>query len=422
MPKNEIDLWWAVGLGTSIILSLVLGIFTLILLHERVKHKHQKDKVSLIEADEAKYADLFNNVSDIVYLHSLSGVIQQINDTAMRLLGYSREEMKGSAIFQYVRSTYHPKVVEYLTTVIQTTGDVVGILPVISKTDHRLCLLEYRSSVVKENGEPVAVRGIARDATQRIMDERALRKAERRMTRLLRQSQIMQQNLARLSQGMLKMQEDDRSFISRELHDEVGQVLTAISLSLETVRADLSANPDAARDKITATQSLIEDVYDRVHKVLHELRAVSLDSRGLMAIVKPYIKQFSERTGIRVDLSADGDVELLTQDQKIVLYRVIQEALTNVARHARAKNAAVVIMRNGAHILARIEDNGTGFVYRPGEPIQGAGSPPLGILGMQERVKLVQGEFSLLSELSRGTTISVTMSVPKNGVSEITQA
>jgi signal transduction histidine kinase len=212
-----------------------------------------------------------------------------------------------------------------------------------------------------------------------------------------------EENLRQLSNQILFAQEEERKRISRELHDEVGQSLTGISLTLMMLRRNASNRATAAR--IADVQAQLQQTMETIHNFTRELRPAMLDHLGLIPALRSYVRNFCRRTGLQVQLRAAPAVEELGMEEKIVLFRVTQEGLTNVAKHARARHAAVVIRRNNGHISMEVQDDGKAFPVE--RTSNGRSKKSLGILGMQERVRLVNGDFVLKSRPGKGTTVRV---------------
>ena len=144
-----------------------------------------------------------------------------------------------------------------------------------------------------------------------------------------------------------------------------------------------------------------------VHDFARELRPAMLDELGLLPALRSHVKSFSERTGLRVEFKADPFAEELNNEQKTAVFRIAQESLTNVAKHARASRVKVFLRRAGSGICLEIADNGRSF--RTGQKNTARKKQRLGLLGMQERVRLVNGQFSIQPDPGRGTTVRVTV-------------
>ncbi len=211
---------------------------------------------------------------------------------------------------------------------------------------------------------------------------------------------------------VLRIQEEERRRISRELHDEIGHALTAINLGLACLARDGSAanNPRPAK-KIAALQGLLEEAMTKVHDIAYDLRPAMLDELGLLPALRSYIKKYAEQTGLLIRFKAGPEPESLNNEQKTVLFRVAQESLTNIVKHAGATRVSVTITSAGRYVQMLIKDNGKGFV--PDGRRQAARVKRLGLIGMQERVRMINGRFAIKSMPGHGTLIRVRVPVSR---------
>jgi signal transduction histidine kinase len=259
--------------------------------------------------------------------------------------------------------------------------------------------LETNSKLQERNRELEAEIG------QRKKVEMALRQSEKHYRRLFNEAQTMQENLRNLSNKILRTQEEERKRISRELHDEVGQSLTAVSMTLASLHNNGSANGTGASKKLAETQTLLQETMETVHRFARDLRPAMLDELGLLPALRSYLKGFAERSGLRVQFHGNPIVEELQDNQKTVLFRIAQESLTNVIKHAHASRVEVAVRKLKEGVCMEIADNGKSFKSDP------IGNPKtkrrLGLLGMHERVRLVNGRFRVTAIPGKGTTIRV---------------
>ena len=217
-----------------------------------------------------------------------------------------------------------------------------------------------------------------------------------------------------LSGKILKAQEEERRRISRELHDEVGQSLTAIGVALATLQQGGATDPKTFSQTIAGAQQMIETTMEKVHRFAHELRPAMLDHLGLLPALRSHLKNFAACTGLHLKFSADAAAERLDGEQKTALFRILQESLTNVAKHAGASCVKIFLGQSGDDICLEIADNGKSFRAHDGN---GADPRPhLGLLGMRERVQSVNGRFVIRPEPGRGTTVRVTIPFPARAV------
>lgn len=242
------------------------------------------------------------------------------------------------------------------------------------------------------------------EINQRKAAEAALKNSKRHYRELLAQSDRMQEELRQLSRQILSAQEDERKKISRELHDVIAQTLTGINLRLAALKKEAGRNTKGLDRSIARTQRLVEKSVDIVHQFARELRPAVLDDLGLIPALHSFAKLFSQRTRIHVDLKVFAGVEQLDSNQRTILYRVAQEAINNVARHAEAGRVEVSVQKlaDGGTCM-KIKDDGKSFSLA--NVLNDRGRKRLGLLGMQERLEMVGGNFRVESAPGQGTTI-----------------
>jgi signal transduction histidine kinase len=245
---------------------------------------------------------------------------------------------------------------------------------------------------------------LEQEIIQRKVVEVALKKSEHHYSQLLKQSDHLQEQLRQLSRQILSAQEDERKNISRELHDVIAQTLTGINLRLTALAREAATNTKGLDQNIVRTQRLVEKSVAIVHQYARELRPAVLDDLGLIPALHSFLKLFSKRTRIRVQFKAFADVEKLDTVRRTVLFRVAQEALTNVARHAKASRVEVNILKLPAGICMKIKDDGKSF--QVARVLNARGCKRLGLLGMRERLEMVGGQFDIESSKGKGTTVT----------------
>jgi len=225
----------------------------------------------------------------------------------------------------------------------------------------------------------------------------------------------LSRDLRNLSGQVLHAQEEERKRISRELHDEVGQALTVLNTNLGMLQRNGTVDGAPLKKKIADTQLLLAQTMETVHRFAGELRPALLDQLGLLPALRSCLKNFAERTGLQVTFAASPEAERLNDGQKMVVYRVAQESLTNVAKHARASRVTVSLRKLSRGFQIEIKDNGKAFEVD--QQLSGKGRKRLGLLGMRERARLVNGRFAVKSRPGKGTTVS--MEIPfEAGVTE----
>ena len=221
-----------------------------------------------------------------------------------------------------------------------------------------------------------------------------------------RRAEKAESELRRLSQQLVRVQEDERKTISRELHDEVGQILTGLRMELGT----LSPNDaeEGFRQRLDSVKRLAEEALRSVRNLALLVRPSMLDDLGLEPALRWQTKEFSRRCGIPVALAIEGRLDSLPEALRLCLYRAIQEALTNCGKHADASRVTVTVRHEDNRVSASVQDNGRGFDKLR---LQTHG---LGLVGMSERVRALQGVITVSSEPGRGTLISLEVPLVAN--------
>lgn len=244
----------------------------------------------------------------------------------------------------------------------------------------------------------------------RIVAEDSLKVSERRSAESLEQAMLLKEQLRELSRQLLIAQEEERKKISRELHDVIAQTLMGINIRLATLKKEASYNTKGLDRNITETQKLVARSADIVHKFARELRPAMLDDLGLLPALQAYLKIFTDSTRVLVDFTSIP-VDSLDVASRTVLFRVAQEALTNVARHARATNVRISIAKAPGGMRLKIVDDGKGFQLQ--NLLLAGSNKRLGLLGMRERVEMVGGSFEIVSAVGKGTRVTAIIPTSK---------
>ncbi len=235
--------------------------------------------------------------------------------------------------------------------------------------------------------------------------EDALTKSEQHAQALLKQSRQLQKNLRQMSHQNLLALENQRKEISHELHDKISQVLIGINVRLAVFTRTTDVDPRA----IAPVRQLVEKSVKIVHDYARELRPAMLDQLGLIPALRTYIDEIPKRRGREIIFTASPGVEALDNDKRTVLYRIAQEALVNVGKHARAHHVNVSLRQARGGVCLEISDDGKAFDVNLVSSTQW--SQRLGLTGMRERVEMVNGVFSIVSIPGKGTTIRAVIPV-----------
>ncbi|MBZ5568475.1 MAG: hypothetical protein LAN64_11560 [Acidobacteriia bacterium] len=229
---------------------------------------------------------------------------------------------------------------------------------------------------------------------------------ERRHDEQTRRIEEAETNLRRLSRRLVQAQEVERKSLSRELHDEVGQMLTALGIELANLNSVRGSDKDAFHARIDDAKRLNTDAMRAIRDLAMGLRPSMLDDLGLAPALEWQGREFSRHTGVPAVVTVDGTVDDLPETHRTCIYRVVQEALTNCAKHAKAKNVLVSVHGRDKSVEALIQDDGVGF--NAASRVGG-----LGLLGIEERVQELEGTLGIISQLGKGTTLRVQIPVKR---------
>jgi signal transduction histidine kinase len=234
------------------------------------------------------------------------------------------------------------------------------------------------------------------------LESRVIKRTEQLQTSNTRLLET-QNDLRRLSEDLMRDIEAERARISREIHDQLGQLLTAIKMELRTIEHLVGQDPAKTSERLAETFELVDETIKSVRRISSDLRPGILDDFGLEAAVEWQLQQFRERTGLQVDFETDVVEEHLSKDMATAAFRVLQEALTNIARHAEAKRVQVVMRMTDTELLLVVQDDGKGLQPDPSRR-------SLGLLGMRERGRQLGGSVTVTNAGVRG--VRVEMRIP----------
>ncbi len=253
--------------------------------------------------------------------------------------------------------------------------------------------------IIGDDGQPIRFIGVGYDITERKQAEDKLRRSEDQLRALA----------ARLQTAT----ERERLRIARELHDQLGQALTGMKMDLDWIVRKHGAGGEVWVHMVQDSMKVVDSTIALVRRLSTELRPELLDALGLRAAIEWYAEQFQRRSGIVCEVVVSEDPLGVSDDQKIAVFRIFQEALTNIARHAHAKNVLVTLERERKESILTVKDDGVGFSVDLLEHTQS-----LGVLGMRERALLLGAQFRLDSVPSHGTTIDLRIPLEDAGITE----
>jgi len=391
----------------------------------------QKMAESSVRASEVRYRRLFEAAHNgVMLLDPDTRKVTDANPFITKLLGYPHNQLVGKELFEIGLLRDAAASREMFRRLKRLKKICYDDLPLVAK-DGTKYDVEVVANLYEESGRPVIQCNI-RDITERKRTEATQRRADlldfanqeankelerRRMVEaalivsegaqraLLAESRELHLQLRNLTRSLITLQEDERKAISRELHDDVLQTLVGINVELGVIGNGPQIRAAALRRKIARTQRVVNGAISAVHGFARDLRPAVLDDFGLMPALEAYIVRLTARTKLKVQVTGGPVVETLDPAQRTVLFRVAQEALTNVTRHARATRVTLRISQVAELIRMEIGDNGRSFDV---ERIMRSKHPErLGLLGMKERIEMVGGRLAIISSPGHGTRVRV---------------
>ncbi len=211
-------------------------------------------------------------------------------------------------------------------------------------------------------------------------------------------------SLRDLTGRLLHLQDEERRRFARELHDSVGQILAALGINLAMAKTEINRLTHTVQ-VLTESEGLVQEMSTEVRTISHLLHPPLLDEAGLPSALEWYINGFSQRSKIKVDLQLPANLERLSQELETTIFRVVQECLTNIHRHAGSPTAAVRIAHSDGFVLVHVEDHGKGIAPEKLAQMTAGGVPGVGLRGMRERVRQLGGTLDVVSSSGRGTTV-----------------
>ena len=334
-----------------------------------------------LRESEERYRELFENSKDAFYVHDINGIYTSVNRAAEKLSGYSREQIVGKHFSEFMAPHYAQIVQRQLQKKLETAGETTYEVEVITKKG-RSVPIEISSRLIVEAGVPVGVQGCIRDISEK------------------RKAQEVERNYSR---RLIEAQEAERRRISRELHDQVGQILTAVKMNLHVLQHKCS-QPEILLS-INENLKVIDEAVDQIRDLSIDLRPLLLDDLGLVVALRWYLERQTRNLGIPakfVSGSLDED-DRFSSELETACFRIVQEGVTNIVRHARATRISVRLERVVSDLILLITDDGAGFDARMLR--SGSGTATLGLRGMEERAQAVGGTITIDSAPALGTEI-----------------
>ena len=340
-----------------------------------------------IEDLELRYRQIVETVQEGIWLIDENYVTTFVNNKMSEIFEYTKEELIGKDIYFFMDSDGKEKAAKLMLKKKhgEPTHDEFRIF---TKFGNQIWIHISANPIFDNEGNYKGSVGILTDITEK-------KNAEAHALGTNQQLRI-------LYAYMENVREEERKRISREIHDELGQQLTAIKMDVFGLKKKLFALDENIEFKIKEIFSAIDNSINTVRRIASELRPGILDDLGLLEAIKWQISEFMDRTQIPIEFFTNIDAETFSPEVTIAVFRIFQESLTNIARHAQASFVTCELMKPDHHLMLTITDNGVGFNTDKKDKVN-----RLGILGMKERIRLLSGTFELTSEVKKGTCIKI---------------
>lgn len=389
-----IEFIWAILIGAVTAVILTGFLFSLTLLIRNKQKAFEREKIAMLQ----EYRHLVESMNDAVFVLNRDLEIILWNRQFIHSFGLNpspKEEIELQTVFNgEIVNQLEKEVGEVFATQLSSDNEIQ-----IEREKNRIWFELNYSPQLNTEGEVTGVQCIAHDITKR-------RKLELQKEALLKTLEDQKAMLADLSAEVIHAQEEERKNISRDLHDEIGQALTAVTIDLQIIREIPITEEYVFTERVKECQILVSSIIGYVREFSMKLRPALLDELSLEAAMKSYLRDYGTRTGMEVSMVGSFNEKLVDDQVSIVLYRIFQEGLNNIAKHAQAKNVEVELGERNDRLFMQVADDGNGFDIDNLKSM-GSGKGGLGIKGMRERIGLVGGQLKLSSVPNKGTTIII---------------
>jgi PAS domain S-box-containing protein len=358
-------------------------------------HERKQAESALRYSQEQLHSVVQSTDEGIISLNG-HGEVLLWNKGAEHLFGFSTEEMQGQTLERIIPERFRPAHqagIKQASRAGKKTveGKMLELMGL--RRDGREFPLELSLGYWHKNDE-IFFTGIVRDITTRKQTEKALQHREWEL-------QQSQEELRALGAQLISAQEDERRRLSHELHDDMNQRLAVVALTIQSIQASLPES-DPMQDTLQHLNEQVSLLSDNVRHLAYQLHPSILDDLGLVVALQSFVKDFSKWEHIPVTFQSKNVPRMLPQDIALCVYRLTQECLRNVAKHAQATQASVEVTGVETGLQLIITDNGKGFLP---EAVR-RGTRGLGLIGMKERIRVVHGTFNLKASKGKGTTIT----------------
>jgi len=344
-----------------------------------------------------RFQELFEKANDAIWVQDFEGKITTANQATAILTGYELEDLIGRNVAEFLTSQALKRARDIRQQILR--GEPVW--------------QPYEQRMIRKNGEERILM-----ITTSVIGYDEGSKSFQHIARDITYERQLQEDLRLYIDQITGAHEEERNRIARELHDETAQSLIAMTNSLDKLVSKGNKIPKEVKKSIRQLQKDIDNVLVGIRRFIQDLRPPSLEYLGLIPALRELVFQIKMEQSLAVDLSVEGTPADFTKKEELLIYRIVQEALNNVWKHSKATKVDVVIQFRDWETTVTVSDNGSGFEQQEGLGLARSGK--LGLVGMQERARLLEGTLTISSRLGKGTT--VVLNIPnKNNFADYLQ-
>jgi len=400
------------------------------------RERAERELIAAKEALERKSSELaeqresfrvtLSSIGDAVITADTEGRVTFLNPVAEALTGWKSGDAVGQpleSVFNIVGEETRKSAPNPVARVLHE-GVVAGLAnhTVLIARDGKQTAIDDSAAPIRDGGGKISgVVMVFRDVTERRRAEAALREAnqllrearehlEKRIQERTAELKTANESLRYLSGRLLRLQDEERRRLARELHDSVGQVLAALSMNIGVLQSQSHKLDSLGARAVSENAELVQQASREIRTISHLLHPPLLEMLGLDSALRGYVEGFSERSKIKVDLEIPADLGRLPGDTELAVFRVVQECLTNIHRHSESATAAIRIAQEGGRLVVQVQDRGKGISEEKQRELAAPGHTGVGLSGMRERLRQLGGRLDIQSE-SNGTVVSAILKV-----------
>jgi PAS domain S-box-containing protein len=333
---------------------------------------------------------IFDNQKDILLICNLNfgktlGNFTFVNCAASKELGYSKDELLQLNLLSICDKNFEKELISIIEK-LTIDGEINFDIQLYTK-DKKILPVEFNVSVIDVNGKQMVIFNGREPVGRKRIEEKLLQTTEQ---------------LRNLSSHLQSIREEERTNIAREIHDELGQVLTVLKIQITLIAKELKVDQQNIRERIESISKLLEETVESVQRIASELRPGILDELGLIPAIEWQTQEFNKRTKINFECILPKEELILNREKATAVFRIFQEALTNIVRHSNASRVKIILEEYKGKVILKVLDNGKGITQN-----QINNPKSLGILGMKERALVLGGNVKIKNSMESGTVVEL---------------